>query len=415
MPVSTMRLTRHAACLLAALLLAACIKNKAPTTAAAPATPTPNTTTIAVDSGPAAATGQINHLYVTVKVCAAGSQTQCANIDHVLVDTGSSGLRLVRSVLAAAAVTVAAETDGQGQTIEECLSFVGGQTWGPVVQADVTLAGEHAAALPVQVMDDTATGAPPPATCGANGTLINDVAGFGANGVLGVGVFAQDCGAACVAAATAQPLYYGCTAAGVCTAENVPLTSQVTNPVWKFATDNNGVIVSLPNLQNANGDTSVQGELIFGIATQADNALPATGLTVLGTDAGGDITTAFNGAATTVPGLFDTGTDSYGFDDPAIAVCATGAYIGYYCPAVAPLAVFAANTGLGTNNASSTVNFAIADPNTFVAGAAAFTGLAGGGGSTRFTWGMPFFYGRMVYVGIEQRAAGSYTGPYYAY
>jgi len=28
---------------------------------------------------------------------------------------------------------------------------------------------------------------------------------------------------------------------------------------------------------------------------------------------------------------------------------------------------------------------------------------------------MPFFYGRKVYIGIEERAAGSYTGPFYAY
>ena len=62
-------------------------------------------------------------------------------------------------------------------------------------------------------------------------------------------------------AATPLPLYYGCTAAGVCTAENVALDAQVTNPVAMFAADNNGIIVKLPNLQNANGDASVQGEV----------------------------------------------------------------------------------------------------------------------------------------------------------
>jgi hypothetical protein len=268
-------------------------------------------------------------------------------------------------------------------------------------------------------MDDAPmTGAPAPATCGANGALNNTVAGFGANGLLGVGVFAQDCGTACVNNGAQLAAYYGCTSAGVCTAENVTLAEQVTNPVAAFAADNNGIIINMPNLINANGDTSVQGELTFGIATQADNALPAAGLTVLGADANGDFTATYNGATTLLPALIDSGTDDYLFDS-TITVCpATGSWGGFYCPAVAPQNVFAVNTGAGANNATNTVNFAIADPNTFTlptAGAAAFEGLAGGPGATNFVWGMPFFYGKKIYIGIEQKAAGAFTGPYYAY
>ena len=396
--------------------LAACIGGNGTTAATAPVAPVVNTTALVVDSGPAGVTGAINHAYVTVRVCVPGSQTQCADIDHVLLDTGSWGLRLVRSVLTAHGVTLSAETDAQGQAIEECVTFGGGQTWGPVAPADVSLAGESAAKLPVQVMDDTSAGAPPPATCGANGTLINGVSGFNANGVLGVGVFVQDCGAGCVNAASPAPIYYGCTTAGVCTAENVALANQVTNPVAMFAADNNGLIVNLPNLQNANGDLSVQGEVVFGIGTQTDNALPtASTLTVLGTDANGDFTATYNGATTSQPALIDSGADMYSFNDPTIAVCASGPFVGYYCPAVAPQSVFAVNTGVGVNNATNTVNFAIADPNSFVANATAFVNLGGGGGATHFTWGMPFFYGRKIYVGIDQRVAGTYTGPYYAY
>jgi len=408
------------ATVLTAAVLCACIGGKG-TTASAPPPPTLNTLMLTVDSGPAAATGQINHGYVTVKVCAPGSQTQCANVDHVLLDTGSVGLRLVRSVLAAGGVTLNAQTDGQGLAIEECVSFGGGQTWGPVALADVTLAGESAAKLPIQILDDTGAGAAAPAACVATGPLINGVSGFGANGVLGLGVFAQDCGSACVNASTPLPLYYGCTTAGTCTAENAALAVQVANPVAMFAADNTGVIINLPTLQNANGDASVQGELIFGIETQADNALPATGLVVLGTDANGDFTATFNGSATVLPALIDSGTDSYALNinDPAIPVCTTGNLMflgGYYCPTVAPLSVYAVNTGVGVNNASSRVDFAIADPSaTFVTTASAFIDLAGGPGSTNFTWGMPFFYGRKIYVGIEQRTAGAYTGPYYAY
>jgi hypothetical protein len=401
---------------LAVSQLAACIGGNGTTAATAPVAPVVNTMALIVDSGPAGVTGAVNHAYVTVRVCVPGSQTQCADIDHVLLDTGSWGLRLVRSVLTAHGVTLSAETDAQGQAIEECVTFGGGQTWGPVAPADVSLAGESAAKLPVQVMDDTSAGAPPPATCGANGTLVNGVSGFNANGVLGVGVFVQDCGAGCVNAASPAPIYYGCTAAGVCTAENVALANQVTNPVAMFAADNNGLIVNLPNLQNANGDLSVQGEVVFGIGTQTDNALPAAStLTVLGTDANGDFTATYNGATTSQPALIDSGADLYSFNDPTIAVCASGPFVGYYCPAVAPQSLFAVNTGIGVNNATNTVNFALADPNTFVANAAALVNLGGGGGATHFTWGMPFFYGRKIYVGIDQRVAGTYTGPYYAY
>ena len=402
---------------LGAALLGGCVGNNHSTGTGivTPPPPTLNALAVTVDAGPAADPGQINHAYVTVKVCAAGSQTQCATIDHVLLDTGSSGLRLVRSVLTAAGVSLTGATDAQGQALEECVAFGGGETWGPVAYADVTLAGESAAHVPVQVMDDTAMGAAPPASCGTNGTLINGVTGFGANGLLGVGVFAQDCGPGCVGAATPLPVYFGCSAGGTCAAENTALAAQVTNPVTLFAADNNGVIVDLPPLINANGDTSVSGQILFGIGTQTDNALPPTGLTVLGTDATGYFTATYNGGTTVLPAEIDSGTDSYLFDDPAIAQCTSAAFLGYYCPTVAPQAVYATNMGVGANNGVNTVNFAIADPNTFVAGAAALTNLAGGGGSTQFVWGMPFFYGRKVYVGFDQRTAGTITGPFMAY
>jgi hypothetical protein len=404
--------------LLVGALLGGCVGgNGTKAAASSPAPPPPpvlNTLALTVDSGPAG--GAINHGYVTVKVCAHGSTTQCASIDHVLLDTGSWGLRLVGSVLASNKVALTTETDSSNRTIEECVTFGGGQTWGPVAVADITLSGETAADLPVQVLDDTLAYTPPPSACTANGAPNNSVSDFDANGILGVGVFAQDCGAACVAAPTPIALYYGCTAgtAGVCTAENIPLTAQVTNPVALFAADNNGVIVDLPNLQNANGDTSVQGSLIFGLGTQSDNALPTSNLTVLGTDANGDFTANFNGAAA-LPSWIDSGANDYEFTDSSIATCPGPAFVGYYCPATAPLPLSAINTGAGTYNASSTVQFAVADPNSFLAGAAAFTGLAGGGGSSSFVWGMPYFYGRKIYVGIDQRTAGVYTGPYFAY
>ena len=53
-------------------------------------------------------------------------------------------------------------------------------------------------------------------------------------------------------------------------ATNVPLASQVQNPVTLFPTDNNGTIIELPSVA-ASGATSVTGSLIFGIDTQSNN------------------------------------------------------------------------------------------------------------------------------------------------
>jgi len=215
-------------------------------------------------------------------------------------------------------------------------------------------------------------------------------------------------------------MYYGCTPAGACSPENVALSLQVTNPVTLFEADNNGVIINLPALQNANGDMSVQGELVFGLGTQADNTLPLTGVTALGADANGDFATFYNGAAVSLPALIDSGTDAYLFNDPTIAICTSAAWVGFYCPAVAPqglsaLNISAQSTAAVVPSASNTVNFAVSDPDSFVAGASAFTGLAGGAGAKTFTWGMPFFYGHPVYIGFEGRPSGALTGPFYAY
>jgi hypothetical protein len=146
------------------------------------------------------------------------------------------------------------------------------------------------------------------------------------------------------------------------------------------------------------------------------------GLTVLGADTSGDFTATYNGGTTALPALIDSGTDDYYFGDPSIPTCTSTppnnpAWVGYYCPTsgLQTPNPFAVNTGVGTYNATNTVQFAIADPNSFVAAATAFINLGGGKGSKRFIWGMPFFYGRKVYIGIDQKMSGSYKGPYYAY
>lgn len=91
-----------------------------------------NVAIVTVGAGPASADYQtFNIPFVTVTVCAVGSST-CATIPDVLVDTGSSGLRLMASVLESHGLTLTATQDSENSanTLAECLPFADGYALG---------------------------------------------------------------------------------------------------------------------------------------------------------------------------------------------------------------------------------------------------------------------------------------------
>ncbi len=136
--------------------------------------------------------------FITITVCAPGSTTNCQQITDVEVDTGSYGLRIISSVLSSSLLTaLTQETASNNQPLVECTQFVDGIAWGPVVQADVQIGGETASSVPIQVMGVSSYESEIPATCSAMGSEEDTVAAFGANGIIGVGPFAQDCGSGC--------------------------------------------------------------------------------------------------------------------------------------------------------------------------------------------------------------------------
>jgi hypothetical protein len=365
-----------------------------------------NVADIVVDAGPTSTSPDVNTLFTTVTICVPGS-TSCQTIDHIQVDTASYGLRVLAPVLT---LSLPVQAAANGASLLECTQFVDGYSWGPVTLADVKITGESASSVPVQVIGDPSF-ASVPANCSNIGPAEDTVAAFGANGILGVGVFAQDCGAGCVSTVD-NGFYYACSSTA-CQATTVPLVSQVQNPVTFFATDKNGVVIELPSVAEA-GAATVQGFMIFGIDTQANNK--SGNQSVLTVDASaGRFTTVFNGQSL-AQSFLDTGSNGYYFNDAAVQQCTQTNFTKFYCPAN-PQTLSAMLQG--QNAVSASVNFTVTDAETLGAndpGFVAFATLAGTFPTAdAFDWGLPFYYGRTVYTAIEQATTAVGTGPYVAF
>jgi hypothetical protein len=376
--------------------------------------PAANVVAVLVDAGPVSTTNPTaNTLYTTVTVCVPGSTTECQTIDHIQVDTGSYGLRILAPVLTLSLPVVMAS---DGNSLVECTQFVDGYSWGPVARADIQVSDELATAVPIQVIGASTVPTVPVACSNTGTTAENTVAAFGANGILGIGVFEQDCGNGCAPPNSMNGFYYSCTAA-VCVNIAAPLTTQVLNPVPLFAADNNGSILVLPSVA-APGATTVEGSLIFGIDTQTNNA--SGNQTVLNVDTiYGDFTTTFNGQTLT-QSFLDSGTNGIYFNDTAFeasSACNDPNFLGFYCPASTQ--IFNA-TLTGVNNSAKAVTFSVGNAQTLATGNPTFTvfpTLAGTFSTSpnSFDWGLPFFYGRRVATAIENRATSVGTGPYVAF
>jgi uncharacterized protein DUF3443 len=364
-----------------------------------------NVLPVVVNAGPT--NNALNQLFATVTICVPGT-TNCQTIGGILVDTGSVGLRVLSSALTQ---SLPQQTGAGGAPVVECLPFVDGFTWGPVQSADVKISGETASNIPIQVIgvDKFPT---IPTTCSSQGTSEETLTDLNANGILGVGLFPDDCGQGCAitpGGTSSNPgLYYVCPTPASCVITTQPEVSQVQNPVAHFATDNNGVVIQLPTVQTG-GAPSVAGTLIFGIGTQSNNALGSAKVFTL--DNSFNFGTVFNNV-TYSQSFVDSGSNGIFFLDSATAGLPTCQLsTGFYCPTtLTPVST----TQRGANGTLGPVSFNAGNVDRVNA---TFSALAEATGSNPggFDWGLPFFYGRTVFTAIYGRSTPGGTGPFWAY
>ncbi len=400
---------------------------------------------------------------VSVTVCPPGSASSsapnCQVIHGLLLDTGSVGLRVFRSAMNCGLVAALTPVGvSSGKIAAECVTFADGSAeWGPIAQATVFMGGEGGASTPIQIIDDTFGGAWNGATSGSSvsgpavcqslagagssstETLDQGPAQLGYNGVLGVGLYAQDCGTQCTNP-TPYPQYYSCTgnltSATTCSLQPISLSkvSQVQNPVAQLPQDNNGVVVMLPSVGQT-GATFAGGYLVFGVGTQANNTPAGSVKTFLQDPSTGEITASLNGA--TNPAFLDTGSTYYNFaagsSTSGLVDCGTLSSIfsglGFYCPTGSTgsttnvVSLSSTISGYTGSSASAAVTISVGNPldlfsaanNNWVFSDIGVGSSLSGFSSSTVDLGLPFYFGRSVYHGFESRSSSLGSGPYWAF
>ena len=222
---------------------------------ALPAGAGPNVAAISVNGGPVSGFNYLNGAFTSVTVCVP-STSDCQTIDGILVDSGSFGLRILASQLT---VPLPVLVDSSGNQLNDCVNFADGSfLWGTVATADVAIGGEMASGTSIQTIETPTSYS---IGSGCTGTNEDTQQTLGANGILGVGPEPFDCGFGCDPNSgnpTPPPVYYLCSSTVPCQPTFVscgpgPLcgdtttpNQQVTNPVFNFPVDNNGVVLELP-------------------------------------------------------------------------------------------------------------------------------------------------------------------------
>jgi hypothetical protein len=358
-----------------------------------------------------------NEPCASVTICNPSAPSSCQTISNILVDTGSFGLRLFSSVVT---LPLAAEMNS-GATVADCVVFGDGSSeWGSVVLANVVLGGQTATNVPIQLIDPN-FGTPPGACSSSQGIPDTSPQEAGFNGILGVGNLAQDCGPDCDAA-HGDGQYFNCTGS-TCIGTNTMVTQQVTNPVSMLPSlYNNGIVMQFPQISDSCGVASATGYLILGVGTMPNNTPPAGVTTFPGDITTGWIQAVFPAYANSpIQSFIDSGSSSFFFPPNSLAGdCSSdgGAYDGLFCPGSL---ISVPGTLYGATGSTPNLAVSVQMNNGYDllnSGNSVFMDLGAISGTSPafFDLGLPFFFGRTIYFGIEGATTPVLgAGPYFAY
>jgi len=166
---------------------------------------------------------------------------------------------------------------------------------------------------------------------------------------------------------------------------------------------NNGIVIDLP-AANSSSQKIILGKMILGINTAENNKLKMEDVFFL--DENGFLTTIYEGEIYP-DSLIDTGSNAIYFPDKSIATCSLSR--SFYCP-VSPLAKSAL---IISGPIRQAVDFKVLNADLMPRGEAVLPNLTGA--KPVFIWGLPFFYGRKVFLSIGGNSLRGQTKPMIAF
>ena len=175
---------------------------------------------------------------------------------------------------------------------------------------------------------------------------------------------------------------------------------QVVNPVAALPVHNNGVALVLQQVP-VGGASSVEGALVLGIGTDSNNQ-PGTAQ-ILAPNSRYQLTTVYKGKS--YPSLLDSGANVLLLPDTELPRCGD-----LFCPDQPTSAQAQLQSPTG---ARRDVTVALESIATLAATTVAAS--IGGNDGEMVTWGLPFFFGRMVFVAFKDAPTPGGPGPYWAF
>ncbi len=355
-----------------------------------------NVVPLSVDSGYNGAA--FNRPFITLTVCQPGTTT-CQTIDHIIVDTGSTGLRINQSALNLSLPSI----EYNSLSLYQCMQYGGGYGFGPAVTANVKIGGESAYNIPMQIfIDNEEEQSLVPTSC-TSGTSFADFNAMGAHGIIGVNPYSNPDNTY-----TAGGVYT-CTSDLDCTEVSNPdaiPTKLNINPVAAFSQDNNGLILSLPNISTpTNGP--VVGTITFGLDTESNNTVSSTVTTVLGDPTATWPVGFFRSTTENIEtrAIFDSGTPTLDFYSATMAKCTESAWVAFYCPEPSPQAWASTinnySGGAQTAISNSIVNYELIYPTGQGPSIVPYIGEIANPLDDITIYGLPYFFGKSIYLGLK--------------